>query len=285
MLIERINYKEAENPPPPITWEKYEELLIKEWNSLLNSEKQNDENVFQEFLEINSCLLPRPFNSFNRGADIIFNALFSKPELPGINRKIPDFMWITIDSVSVIVVLIEIEAPSKCWFNQNGSFNSRLYRAVEQVRDWKSFFQIPENVMQFKRMYKLNKFSNYNFEQRYILIYGRREEAELYQNSSMNRKSLQKDDEIFMTYDRLYPDRNLNNCPTVKIDRSDSNINLRVCHVPPTFTLGPGYAEDFSLLKNREDAINENTLISEERKIFLIKRLKYWDSWAEGYKS
>lgn len=43
-------------------------------------------------------------------------AVISKPKLPGLSDRQPDFMWIATDSVALYPILIEIETPQKKWF-------------------------------------------------------------------------------------------------------------------------------------------------------------------------
>jgi hypothetical protein len=38
--------------------------------------------------------------------------LYSQPPLPGIERPVPDFIWITRNSEDLIPVLIEIKTPT-----------------------------------------------------------------------------------------------------------------------------------------------------------------------------
>ena len=43
-------------------------------------------------------------------------AVISKPKLPGLSDREPDFMWVACDSGSVYPILIELETPHKQWF-------------------------------------------------------------------------------------------------------------------------------------------------------------------------
>jgi hypothetical protein len=58
------------------------------------------------------------------------NAVISKPELPGLRRPVPDFMWITKVSGLVYPVMIEIETPAKKWFTAAGIQTHALSQAV-----------------------------------------------------------------------------------------------------------------------------------------------------------
>lgn len=112
-------YTLAPNPPAAMSWDDYESLLESEWPALLDSSKNNDEAVFQDYLERHPCLLPEPYSCFRRGHHRpIFSAVITQPELPGARPLRPDFMWLAVDSGAYTAVLIEIEAPSKRWSKQ-----------------------------------------------------------------------------------------------------------------------------------------------------------------------
>lgn len=282
-------YTITQNPPPEMSWDNYEKYLSKEWNELLNdSKKQGEEPLFQDFLERHPCLLPEPYTCFGRGAhNPMLSAAFSQPELPGARALRPDFMWIARDSGMILAVLIEIEAPIKRWSNKDGTPTADFVHAQDQLRQWKTWFSEPSNIMQFRDLYRIDSedLRSRQFAQKYILIYGRRAELEGNPAYSKKRETLAGPDELLMSFDRLRPNANFRHIVTARLDRSTINTGFELMHLPPTFRLGPRDAPDFSRLKNREAAINANNLISDERKRFLISRLAYWDTWANRPRS
>ncbi len=277
------SYTMAPNPPPAMSWDEYEKILGHEWSTLLDSDKQNDESAFQDYLERHPCLLPHPYACFSRGAHLpLYAAIVTQPELPGARPLRPDFMWLAVDSGAVIAVLIEIEAPAKRWSNRDGSPTSEFVHAHDQLRQWKAWFDEPHNIITFQKLYKIpdEYLQSRKFMQRYVLIYGRRTELDEKPSFSKKREGMTSENELLMTFDRLSPSANQRNIVTIRLDRSAPDTNFSLLHIPPTYQHGPLFAHSLSKLKNREAAINGNNLISPERKRFLVDRLAYWDTWA-----
>jgi len=191
-------------------------------------------------------------------------------------------MTIAWDSQSVIAFLIEIEAPAKPWGTKAGGTNAKLTQALGQLREWKAWFKEPENVLQFTKLYGIDQrtMETRQFEQRYGLVYGRRTEIEANRKLAKERSLLAHADEVLMTYDRLEPDPRMARYPTVKPRRSTQDTDFGAIHVPPTLRLGPYFADQFAQFSGMRDAIQNNPLISQERKAFLLKRLDYWNQWS-----
>lgn len=278
------SFERVENPPPATSTEDYLAYLNRTWPKLLNSDKQGDEATFQRFFERHPCLLPEPYGCFRRGATQLAGGIFTQPELPGFRAKRPDFMWITYDSTAVVVLLIEIEAPAKRWATNAGTPRAELTQATDQLRGWKAWFREPENVLQFKKLYSIEQriMDTRQLMVRYALVYGRRAEVEANAVFAKKRLDIEKHDEVFMTYDRLVPSERVDNYPTLRLDRSAANTVVEVVHVPPTITLGPQNARQFAKWTKLREAVRANTLISSERRDFLIRRLDYWDEWVRN---
>lgn len=272
MTLKRT-YEITTAPPQPMDWNTYYDEIMKAWVALLNSEGI-PESKFQQFLEENPSFLPHGLGGHHSP---LYGAIFSKPLLAGYQSKIPDFMWIEKDSEKITAVLIEIETPYKKWFTKHDVQTAAFSQAHNQLQDWKVWFSKPENVINFKKQYRIidSDLNVRNFQQKYVLIYGRRGK------DSMNAKRamLKATDEELMTYDRLHPAKDLDNVVTLKVN-AKGEFNLLA--IPPTLLLGPHLADDFAVFLNRDNAINSNQLISVERKKFLIKRLAYWDEWAKN---
>jgi hypothetical protein len=116
--------------------------------------------------------------------------------------------------------------------------------------------------------------------QRYALVYGRRAEAEANPEFAKGRALLAQHDEDLMTYDRLVPSDRLAFAPTLRVDRSMPGRKFSVLHVPPTFVIGPYNADGLVELAGLREAIQANTLMSDQRKAFLAARIDYWFQWA-----
>lgn len=207
------------------------------------------------------------------------NALISQPILPGLGSKTPDFMWIASDSSSVFVVLMEIEDPNKSWATKKGQPSAKLTQAINQLKDWQKWFSEPLNEEKFKKDYKIPPYllESRSFQKIYILIYGRRSDPSLTDSFNKKRALLQNQNEIYMTYDRIKPNRQLKDCLTVKLDKR----GYTALHVQPTIRLGPIHAENRSLIQLKDLAVNRNIYLSKTRRQFLNSRWEYWDTWAK----
>src|SRR3972149_3871929 len=187
MSVSEKTYKIIIPPEQAMPWQSYESKVLKEWNTLLSA-ANCEESVFQSFFEKHPCFLPMPHTVFlGSGHHGLFpSAVISQPTLAGLSSKRPDFLMIGRDSESVYAIMIEIESPCKKWFTKRGHPTSDLTLAINQLKDWQVWFKDPLNAEQFKRDYRISdellRFRS--FEQRYLLIYGRRKEVE----SSPNNK-------------------------------------------------------------------------------------------------
>jgi len=272
-----MSYSIVNSLEPPMSWNDYEQTVLHEWSSLLESSQSSpDERSFQSFFERHPCMLPCGIEGGHHGVFPL--ALISQPPLSGLGGKIPDFLWIVRDSASVYAVLVEIEEPSKPWATESGQQNAKLTQAINQIKDWKSWFKNPTNETRFIEDYRIPQFltRKRSFEQRYILVYGRRSDPTLTEKFNKKRIELQGENEIYMTYDRLFPNQYYDQNLTVKLD----DEGYKAISVPPTIKLSPSNAKDRSLIRDKEIAIRKNNYLSTPRKEFLINRLEYWDNWA-----
>jgi hypothetical protein len=110
-----------ELPPELVPWEAYEQQVASAWRKLLASPEAAIEANLHHFLERHPCMLPG-FRSMtgHSGHYPYPGAVITEPKLPGLSTRRPDFCWIATDSVTITPVLIEIEAPQKRWFVQDG---------------------------------------------------------------------------------------------------------------------------------------------------------------------
>jgi|LQYC01.1.fsa_nt_gi hypothetical protein len=164
-------------PEPAISWKEYEHLILAEWDDLLGSNPAPTEREMQTFFEKHPSMVPGAFNIVGNqsGHYPWLCGLISQPPLPSYDRRIPDFMWISLNSGTEEPVLIEIEAPGKRWFTASGKPTAQLTEAMNQIAEWKSWFGIPHNIEAFKAFYGLNREagSRRRFKPAYLLIYGR----------------------------------------------------------------------------------------------------------------
>lgn len=85
-----------------------------------------------------------------------------------------------------------------------------------------------------------------------------------------------------MTYDRLRPNSNARQLVCLKVD---SVGNFRSISVPPTLTWRPSLAEERASIRDLDKAIAANEYIALQRKQFLVRRLRYWNEYANRSKS
>lgn len=271
-------YEIIKNSPPGISWEDYESHILKEYKSLLQNCPE-DEKVFQTFFEKYPCMVPGTFGMLGESGHWPFAAtLISQPEIVGLTTKIPDFIWIASDSMTIYPVLIEIEAPIKKWFTSSGKPSEKFNQALNQLTEWKVWFSRPEHRRLFFDYYAV---SSYFYESRnviplYVLIYGRRNEFENKPYLNEKRKLLEREHEFIMTYDRLKPNYKSRDLFCCKV----KNRQYFAINAPATIQLGPMVAEDYAIINDKENAVSNNELISKERKEFLIKRIPYWDEFG-----
>ena len=192
-------------------------------------------------------------------------------------------MWLSQNSDTDQPVMVEIEAPSKRWFTKAGQQTAQLTQALNQIAEWKAWFDVPHNVDAFKSYYGLDSdaWRRRRFRPAYVLIYGRRLEANSSPTLTAKRHHLHADDVVSMTYDRLQPNANASDLVCL---RSDGPRAFRVVSMPATLTWRPSLEDDRAPLRGWEAAINANPHISPARKAFLIRRRPYWDGWASGEK-
>jgi len=273
------NFEIIKNGPPPMDWNDYERLILKQWKRLLSSNQFKDEKHFQDFFEQNPCMLSGVYGLLS-SPDVFPSALISKPILPDFTRKIPDFMWITFDSVNIYPILIEIESPAKQWFTKKGRPTAGLTQAHDQLKEWKTWFSKPRNEASFADYYNLpSGLRGLVLKPLYVLIYGRRREANRNTHLAEKRTHLQGENEFLMTFDRLRPSQNASHLISVKIDKN----GYYAISIPPTIYLDPFTAKErWQLVRQKEEAVTASPHLSKERKDFLIKRFKYWDDWANN---
>lgn len=264
-----------------MSWADYERLVKSQWTDLLETTCDLNELRVHSFLEQHPCMVPGAFNLIggSSGHYPHFSVLVSQPPLPSYDRRLPDFLWLSTNSAIDEPVLVEIESPARRWFTASGEQTADLTHALGQISEWKAWFNEPRNVDAFKALYRLERDSWHGrrFRPSYLLIYGRRHEANATPKLMQKRGYLHAEDIVSMTFDRLGPDPNANQIISVKVD---VNGVFRAISVPPTLTWSPTFAEDRAHIQDLAAAIERNAYIGAARKKFLIQRLAYWNEWA-----
>jgi hypothetical protein len=194
-------------------------------------------------------------------------------------------MWLTIDSATLHVILIEIESPLKRWFTNEGNPHSDFTQAQTQLVSWRQWFEISEHRALFYRTYQIpSDLQRLRFNLVLVLIYGRRQEFEDKPVLNERRGYLAHLGEHLMTFDRLSPDREAETYMCVRLVESVEGPVYEALSMPPTLTLGPVLARDRSLIRKRDIVVHQNPWISPARKQFLVERFSYWDEWTRNHR-
>jgi hypothetical protein len=173
---------EIERPPAkPLAWTQYDRIIQTEWDALLNRKPPPSEREVQAFLERFPSMVPGAFGVIGgeSGHYPRLCGLVTQRPLPSYDRRIPDFLWLSQDSLTEQPVLVEIEAPCKRWFTRADTHTADLTQALDQIAQWKAWFAVPHNVEALKAFYGLDRdaWRGLSFKPAYLLIYGRRSEA------------------------------------------------------------------------------------------------------------
>jgi hypothetical protein len=199
-------YEIETDSPPAMAWDEYEVKVQTEWTALLNSARGQDEKPIQAFLETHPCMVPGAQSMSGPSGHFAHPmALIRQPILPGFSHKIPDFMWIATNSAKIYAVLIEIEAPKKKWFNRDETPTALFTQARNQLTVWRAWFKEPLNQQTFLAHYQPPFRDERPLVPQFVLIYGRRAEFEEKPDLTKKRAAEERNDEYFMTFDRLEP--------------------------------------------------------------------------------
>lgn len=269
-------YEMETSPTQAMSWSEYEAIVRSRFDTLLSSGASELEMQF--FFESHPCMVPGAFDLLGGSSGHLpFPiALISQPVLPSYNYKKPDFVWFSTNSMEFTPISIEIEAPTKRWFTKSKQPTADLNHSIQQLRDWKIWFDTPQNREAFFAYYRIPSYlKERRFLPRFALIYGRRSEFEGDTRLASVRSHLQSHNEIFMTYDRIFPEEKSKNIMCVKVD----DEGYRAISIPPTLRLRPGYAEAWVIIRDRNKAVKASELIPDDRKEFLVRRFAYWDEW------
>jgi hypothetical protein len=134
------------------------------------------EKEMQLFFETNPIVLPGLYARHNGP---LGNVVISKLRLA--NEYETDFAFISEDSARIQVTLIEIESPTlKVFRDSDDQFVSAFNRAVQQMRDWTTWFDANPTYAKdlFREIYFRTLFKHRHVSTKVILIAGRREEIE-----------------------------------------------------------------------------------------------------------
>ena len=186
----------------------YNELLMTQWHALLDSPASREERLVHTFLEHHPSLLPGSASVDGDSGHAAYPmGVITRPKLPGLSDREPDFIWLATDSESLYPVLIEIETPHKQWFYGNrAEIHSDLTHAQGQLAEWRAWFSRGSNQSAFLDAYEIPPdLRRRRLSPRFVLVHGRRGDYENSQLRQMKRAELAREDERLMSFDRLNP--------------------------------------------------------------------------------
>ncbi|UCQ16395.1 DUF4263 domain-containing protein [Edwardsiella tarda] len=173
-----------------------------EFLSLLD--KNEKEQIYQEYLEENTEFIPREFIQ-NHGLHLAM--VFRKYPLSSDYK--PDFLYLAKSSDNWNVVLIEIEKPSSKYFVGNTTdFHRDFINAYQQMNDWRAWIDTPANLESLKQnslssVLIPSEMQRNPLNVKYLLVHGRRAE---YENNELRKRkirSMEREDFKIISYDNL----------------------------------------------------------------------------------
>ena len=276
----KATYKLVPPTEEAMTWEGYSEAVRQELRELLAA-RECREKVFQRLIERHPSLLPWSYGTFGGGHHgLAHGSLVSQPRLAGLGGCQPDFLYISLYSASIYAVLIEIESPCKQWFTKSGQPRSELTQSINQLREWKRWFERPGNEARFRDEYAVpagGAYARRRFLQKYYLVYGRRDDL-LESGSPDQRSRHEGPDEHFISWDHLAPAQEHRDTITAVVDER----GYKAISVPPTLRLGPVTAREHFLVEGKTQAADVHPMMTRGRASFLRERWQYWDAWASN---
>ncbi|MET7334293.1 Shedu anti-phage system protein SduA domain-containing protein [Nonomuraea sp. NPDC005650] len=271
---------EATAPGRPVQ-EVYDAALVKQWRTLLDSPASQDERLAHTFLERHPSLLPGAYSvDGDSGHPAFPMAVISKPKLPGLSDREPDFMWLATDSESLYPILIEIETPHKKWFHgDRAEIHSQFTHAQGQLAEWRAWFNRGHNRSAFLEHYEIpHELAGRRLAPRFVLIYGRRDNYANSRRRQDKRAELARTDERLMSFDRLTPAKNsvLYSCVRKEQD------GYRLVAVPPCLTIFND-GEDYQQVSGWEEALDACLDMARPRREYLRRQLRLLTENPDAY--
>ena len=268
--------------PHAMTFLDYSASAMRAWTDLLATDP--DEAAVQQFLELHPSMIPGGSGDIGPGGHhgSEFDAVFKLPELKGAGPSFrPDFMWVTRSTACITPILIEIERPTKRWFQKSGRPTADFTAAHDQLNDWRSWFKRDANLGVFRDRYLfLSDYARRPIEPYFLLIYGRRSEFEMggvhaHPDRLLHKRDAgRRSDETFMTFDSLRPHYHHSNSITVTMTTAGPEPYA----FSPVYGTGTHVIESGRLLGDPVAALERSVMMTSARKQYLSRR---WGHWRE----
>lgn len=268
--------------PKPIPWNEYAHKSMNEYQKLLE-DHGDDEVKFQHFFERNPSYVPGAFSmDITSGHSPHMRSLISQPNLQGIFKRIPDFLWLAKASDSFYPIFIEIESPNKRIFKKDGGRTADFTHAEDQLKEWAAILENPATRQLFYDRFNIpDYYRKFAFKPRYCLIYGRRSEFEGDAILTIKRSQLLTYPYHLVSYDGLASDPKADElfCSTVK----DTKYYIK--SISPMFQYHGSDGNYLVNLLNFKESINTMKYTTDERKKFLLERYEFWINHFRDAKS
>lgn len=256
--------------------------IHKEYREILDTISQvasnQREKMMHEYLEGRALLLPgqNGLNSDSHHGPFA-SIFFSKLRLQGTFRRFPDFVFVTKTSVQLTVVFIEIEDPTKKFFNVNDDFTSDFNQALQQLEDWKIWLEDDANKTLLRK--SLNQAIDHHMvgqlpiKAEFVLVYGRNSEYEGQANKIRRLTEKSKYPYAVMSYDRLHCSHYHSANITV---RQDDN-GFYAIEIDEDYNYNQINSSFHTHLRQKTDAVRKNKYKSDLQKENLIKEIELID--------
>jgi len=259
----------------------YNELLMAQWRALLDSPASRDERLLHTFLERHPSLLPGSATVDGDSGHAAYPlGVITRPKLPGLSDREPDFMWLATDSESLYPVLIEIETPHKQWFyGDRAEIHSDLTHAQGQLAEWRAWFSRGSNQTTFLDAYEIPL----DLRRRRLSPRGSWSRSRIgnYEHSrlkQMKRAELAREDERLMSFDRLTPAKwgILYSCLRKRQD------GYEVAAVPPSLTIFND-GEDYRVTQGWDEALDGCPDMPAARRDYLKREIRNLTDDPQAY--
>lgn len=167
-------------------------------------DEEHGEQVYQEFLEKNSALIPREFIQ-NHG--LHFDLVMRKMSLA--KDYTPDFFYMSKSSADWNLVLVEIEKPQSKYFkNAKNDLHGDFLAGLDQIARWRAWFDNSSNKEAFINgtidpIRVPSSMRRNPCHIKYVLVHGRRSEFEGNDLKKGLIRARETDDFKIMSYDSL----------------------------------------------------------------------------------
>ncbi|EPM7999745.1 DUF4263 domain-containing protein [Vibrio parahaemolyticus] len=167
-------------------------------------DEEHGEQVYQEFLEQNSALIPREFIQ-NHG--LHFDLVMRKMSLA--KDYTPDFFYMSKSSADWNLVLVEIEKPQSKYFkNEKHDLHGDFLAGLDQIARWRAWFDNSSNKDAFINgtidpIRVPSSMRRNPCHIKYVLVHGRRSEFEGNDIKKGLIRARETDDFKIMSYDSL----------------------------------------------------------------------------------